>query len=138
MKNKETNQIDNYEINPESGFLSSNKGKFIVGLLLVIAALTYFGFIAFKGATVYYLTVSELISQNTSEETKMVRVSGKLVENSYSRDRESGIAYFKLTDGAQTMAAKYHGSLPDLFFNEHSEIIVEGNMKVRLDLTVVI
>ena len=118
--------MDNYEIKPESGFLSSNKGKFIIGLLLVVGALTYFGFIAFQGATVYYLTVSELTSKNISDETQMVRVSGTLVENSYSRDRESGMAYFKLTDGSQTIPAKYHGSLPDLFFNEHSEIILEG------------
>ena len=118
--------MDNYEIKPESDFLSSNKGKFIIGLLLIIAALTYFGFIAFKGATVYYLTVGELTNQDVTEEAKMVRVSGKLVANSYLRDRASGIAYFDITDGANTMPARYQGSLPDLFFNEHSEIILEG------------
>jgi len=118
--------MDNYELKSESNFLSSNRGKFIVGLLLIIAALTYFGFIAFKGATVYYLTVSELTNQNITGETNLIRVSGKLVENSYSRDRDSGIAYFDITDGQNTISAKYKGSLPDLFFNEHSEVILEG------------
>ena len=40
--------------------------------------------------------------------------------------RPSTVAKFALTDGSQTLGAAHNGVLPDLFFNDHSEIILEG------------
>ena len=60
-------------------------------------------------------------------EGKMVRVSGKLVPDSFSRAEDSTVAHFMLTDGDKIMPAIHKGVLPDLFFNEHSEIILEGS-----------
>ena len=107
------------------GLLSGN-AKIIIGAIVLIGALGYFAFMAFQSATVYYYTVSEMIDVGATPEGKLVRVSGKLVLVSFERVEESTIASFTLTDGAETLDALHNGVFPDLFFNEHSEIILEG------------
>ncbi|MBR96879.1 MAG: hypothetical protein CL887_00085 [Dehalococcoidia bacterium] len=105
----------------------SNRVKILVAFVVLVGALGYFSFLAFKGATVYYYTVSEIIMEPATIEGKMVRVSGKLVPESFTRAEDSTVAHFMLTDGVNIMPAVHNGVLPDLFFNEHSEIILEGS-----------
>ena len=107
------------------GLLSGN-AKIIIGAIVLVGALGYFAFMAFQSATVYYYTVSEMNDLGATPEGKLVRVSGKLVPVSFRRVDESTLANFSLTDGADTLKASHNGVLPDLFFNDHSEIILEG------------
>lgn len=88
-------------------------------------ALGYFGYTAFQGATVFYLTVGELLNGG-AEAGKTVRVSGKLVADSFRREPQGTVAHFSLTDGRQTLPATYNGVVPELFFNEQSDIVLEG------------
>jgi len=111
---------------PEATYLSANRLKIFVGLIVLIGALGYFGFMAFQSATIYYYTVAELEAQGPTPDGRMVRVSGKLVPDSFRRAEDSTLANFVLTDGSMTMPAAHDGIVPDLFFNEHSEIILEG------------
>jgi cytochrome c-type biogenesis protein CcmE len=111
----------------EGGTIFANKGKLLIGFLVLIVALGYFAFMAFQSATVYYYTVGELNQLGPTPEGKLVRVSGKLVPTSFYREDGSVLARFVLTDDADnTVDAIHAGVLPDLFFNEHSEIILEG------------
>lgn len=110
-----------------SSFLTANRVKILLGTVVLVGALVYFGFMALRSATVYYYTVGELNAQRPSEEGRIVRVSGKLVPDSFDRPEGSISAFFQLTDGTQTLRAAHQGVLPDLFFNEHSEIILEGH-----------
>ena len=112
---------------PGEGLASSHRVKLAIALVVIVAALGYFGFKAFAGATVYYYTVGEMNEIGPSPEGKLVRVSGKLVPDSFHRADGSTTAEFRLTDGAENLAAVHQGVLPDLFFNEHSEIILEGS-----------
>ena len=105
----------------------AHKGKLLIGLLVLIGALGYLGFIAFQSATVYYYAVGELNDLGPTPEGELVRVSGKLTPNSFFREDGSTAANFALTDGSESIRAVHDGVLPDLFFNEHSEIILEGN-----------
>ena len=57
---------------------------------------------------------------------KNLRVNGKLVLSSFERDSNGTLLHFSLTDGEETVAAVYNGLVPDLFFNEYSEILLEG------------
>ncbi|MDA0771208.1 MAG: cytochrome c maturation protein CcmE [Chloroflexi bacterium] len=109
----------------QGGFFAG-KGKLIAGALVLLVALGYFGFMAFQSASVYYYTVSELHDVGPTPENKLVRVNGKLIEPSFIRADGSTLANFEITDGAKSMHATYDGVLPDLFFNDHSEIILEG------------
>ena len=114
---------------PEEGTLFANRGRILIGLVVLIGALGYFGFIAFQSATVYYYTVGEIIDLGPTDEGRTVRVSGKLVPTSFTREDGSTLASFSLTDGSETMSAVHDGVVPDLFFNEHSEIILEGSYR---------
>ena len=109
------------------GSIAANRGKLLIGLIVLIGGLGYLAFLAFQSATVYYYTVGELNGIGPTEEGRTVRVSGKLVPASFDRATGSTVAEFSLTDGTETMLAVHDGVLPDLFFNEHSEIILEGS-----------
>ena len=111
----------------EGGMLSSNRGKLLIVLIVLIGAFGYLAYMAFQSATVYYYTVGELRELGPTPEGRMVRVNGKLVEDSFERIDTSTLAHFSLTDGSDTLSAAHDGILPDLFFNEHSEIILEGS-----------
>ena len=52
----------------------------------------------------------------------------KLIPTSFERSDGSTLANFALTDGTESMVALHDGVLPDLFFNDHSEIILEGTL----------
>lgn len=100
--------------------------KLFIAVAMLAMALGYFAYTAFQGATVFYLTVDELLSGG-AEVGKTVRVSGKLVSNSFQREPQGTVAYFSLTDGRQILPAAYQGAgLPELFFNQQSDIVLEG------------
>ena len=111
---------------PEEGSLVFNRSKIFIAFVVLIGALGYLGFTAFQSATVYYYTVDEIIQAGPTPDGKIVRVSGKLVPSSYIREEGSTLAQFDLTDGTLNMQAVHNGVLPSLFFNEHSDIILEG------------
>ena len=112
---------------PDEGILSSHRVKMLIAFAVLVGALGYFVFKAFSGAAVYYYTVGEINDIGPSPEGKTVRVSGKLEPESFHRAAGSTLSEFRLTDGSETLAAAHEGVLPDLFFNEHSEIILEGS-----------
>ena len=121
--------ITGYSEPMEQGeIISAHRVKVFIGLAVLITAFGYFAFVAFQSATRFYYTVGELHQSAPASDGKMVRVSGKLVPGSFVRDEGSTVARFTLTDGIETLAAVHDGVLPDLFFNEHSDIILEGSV----------
>lgn len=111
---------------PTEGAINANRAKLLIALVVLVGALGYFGFIAFEGATVYYYTVGEMNEVGPTPAGKAIRVSGKLVPETFYRAEGSTTAEFALTDGNMNMSATHQGVLPSLFFNDHSEIILEG------------
>ena len=119
--------------NTGASFFSSNLVRFIIVAAVVILGLVFMIWMAFGENTRYFLTVSEFNSKAEVQDGQMVRVSGKLVEGTFDRAGKTTISQFQLTDnegvnsGAALLHAQYEGVLPDLFFNPHSEIILEGS-----------
>ncbi|MFL2804362.1 MAG: cytochrome c maturation protein CcmE [Dehalococcoidia bacterium] len=111
----------------QSHFLNRNKVRIFLASLVLVGALIYFSVITFQSAMVYYYTVSEIQEEPATLPGRMVRVSGKLVPESFNRTQGSTVAFFELTDGENVLIAQHDGIIPDLFFNEHSEIILEGS-----------
>ena len=113
----------------ERSFLSG-KGRWVIGGLLLAAAFSYLGFLGFQGSTVYYLTVSETVSRGEQATSETLRVSGKLVPESFRREVGSTVAAFTLVDPktGQILSMVHDGVVPDLFFSEHSEIVAEGSL----------
>ena len=136
MEDRVENGVDNrvmeYE-EPEPTGLRSNRTRFIIVAAVVCLALAFMIWAAFGENTRYFLTVSEFNSRAEIQDGQMVRVSGKLVEGTFDRGEKSTISHFQITDkegefsGSSVLLARYEGVLPDLFFNPHSEIILEGS-----------
>ena len=111
----------------------SNRTRFIIVALVVSLGLGFMIWATFGENTRFFLTVSEFNSRSDVQDGQMVRVSGKLVEGTFNRGDKSTISQFQLTDkegvnsGTAMLHASYEGVLPDLFFNPHSEIILEGS-----------
>ncbi len=104
----------------------AHRGKLLIGIGVFVLALGYLGFTAFESASAYYLTVGELTAKGAAIYDSNVRVNGKLVPSSFERDADGLLVHFSLTDGQETIRAVHNGLVPDLFFNEHSEILLEG------------
>lgn len=106
--------------------------RFVVLGLVVALAVGYMIYAAFPGNALYFLTVSEFMAKDSVQDGRMVRVAGKLVEGSFLRQDNTTLASFRLIDKdgglvGEELAASYLGVLPDLFFNPHSEVILEGS-----------
>jgi len=110
---------------PEGFFSGTRKVYFAISLLAI--AVGFLAVTAFQGATVYYFTVEEALAEgNTNRDT--IRVSGKLVPESFEREAQGTSAHFELIENESVLKATYDGILPELFFNEHSDIVLEGSM----------
>jgi cytochrome c-type biogenesis protein CcmE len=115
---------------------NSNKTRFLVLSAVIILALGYMIYAAFPGNTLYFLTVSEFSEKSDVQDGRLLRVSGKLVEGTFGRNGNSIDSLFQITDNdgdsfSVTLMASYTGVLPDLFFNPHSELILEGSYGVN-------
>lgn len=108
------------------GFFSGQR-KVVIAVALLAMAVGFLAFNAFQGASVYYFTVGEALAGNV-QEGATVRVSGKLLPNSFNREAEGTVASFFLVEDDLTLKATYDGIMPELFFNEHSDIVLEGSL----------
>ncbi len=140
MTNKQNNSQDNdnpKEINDPKNPLTSPahpttlmrpRAKMTFAFALASLALAYFAFTAFQGATVNYLSVAQASSESPTASDRQVGVTGKLVKDSYVRDADGLTARFSIKDehGSEKLAVTYTGEIGQVFFNDHSEIIVQG------------
>ena len=61
-----------------------------------------------------------------SSENQVFQIKGRLVPESFDRKNGGILSSFQLQENGFVLEAVYDGVLPDLFFNEHSEIMLEG------------
>ncbi len=99
----------------------------VVGTLLIVAMIVYLLIGAVQGATVYYITVSELYEQGAAMYDKPVRISGRMVKGTSGYDAVNIKLSFEITDdsSAQPLPVIYNDVPPDMF-NNAKEIVVEG------------
>ena len=107
--------------------LFSPRTKLIIFGVLIIAALGFFATQAFRNASVYYLTVNEIQEQGITGDGSLVRVAGKLVTESFERADTGFEVSFSIRDeDGGILPVEYSGEVGQLFFNDHSELILEG------------
>lgn len=108
--------------------LLSPRTRLAIAALLFAAALGYFAFLAWRSATVYYLTVAELEQAGPTAEGRSVRVAGKLVGGSFVRAADGLDVTFSVSDEqGNVLPVSYRGEVGQIFFNEHSQLILEGS-----------
>ena len=124
--------MDHFDPLDDEAPARSNRTRFLVLSAVAVLALAYMIYAAFPGNALYFLTVSEFTSKSEVQDGRLLRVSGKLVEGTFGRQDNSIDSQFQITDkdgdsSSVTLQASYTGVLPDLFFNPHSELILEGS-----------
>ena len=118
------------QLSRQEGEGSGQRTRFIILGGVLALAVAYMVYAAFPGNVLYYLTVSEFMGANEYHDGRTVRVAGGLVAGTFQRQENSTYSNFQLIDkeggSTERLAASYIGIMPDLFFNPHSEIILEG------------
>lgn len=101
------------------------KKKFLIGGLVILAAVAYLMYTGFQGSAVYYLTVSEVKEKGLADSNTDLRVTGTVVNGSVARDPNSLQVRFAIADAGGALAVNYRGVVPDTF-KEGNEVVVEG------------
>ena len=111
--------------------LFSTRTKAVFALVIVLGALSYFAFLAFEAATVNYHSVAEAASLGPTPAGRQVGIKGKLVQGSFVRSPDGLVASFALHDekAAAVLPVNYSGEIGQVFFNKHSEIILQGRIR---------
>ncbi|NUQ37360.1 MAG: cytochrome c maturation protein CcmE [Caldilineales bacterium] len=106
----------------------NKKIKFLVGGVLIVAAILYLIVTSISATGAYYMSVSELNSQGAEIVGRKVRVSGPIVPESEQWDAPNLMLNFKMTDDSgEQMVVSFHGSRPSNF-SMATEAIIEGEM----------
>lgn len=101
--------------------------RFLVGGLIILAALTYLIYGGMRQAMVYFVTPSEFKDQKGSTPDRFLRMGGMVVEGSLKKDLNALTYRFEITDGVATVPVFFRGVPPDLFA-EGKGAVVEGRM----------
>ncbi|MBI3601268.1 MAG: cytochrome c maturation protein CcmE [Nitrospinae bacterium] len=99
--------------------------KFIAGSIIIVAAIGYLVVTGISKTSVYYLTVSELLSKGDSVFGQGIRVEGKVMDGSIKKAPSALKVDFKITDSSKDISVHYEGVIPDLF-EDGRDVVVEG------------
>lgn len=99
--------------------------RFIIGGLIILAALSYLIYTGMREAVVYFVTPSELKAQEQTTKDKFLRMGGMVVQGSLQKDLKRLTYRFQITDGVATIPVFFRGVPPDLF-SEGKGAVVEG------------
>jgi cytochrome c-type biogenesis protein CcmE len=101
--------------------------RFILGGLIILAALSYIIYGGMQEAIVYFVTPSELKATESVSTDKFLRMGGMVVTGSLQKDVKSLTYHFELTDGNASFPVFFRGAPPDLF-TEGKGAVVEGRI----------
>ncbi|MFH1574246.1 MAG: cytochrome c maturation protein CcmE [Acidobacteriota bacterium] len=101
--------------------------KFVLGGLVIVAALAWLGFIGFQESKSYYITVEEYYAMGDRLSGKSLKVAGDVVEGSI--DRSNNNLEFVIGHEGKTLKVRYvgHGVIPDTF-TDGAKAVVEGTI----------
>jgi cytochrome c-type biogenesis protein CcmE len=101
--------------------------RFIIGAVIIVAAVAYLVYTGIRETSVYYLTIDEFLPKRVAMANEGIRVSGKVGAQSIEWNPSTLDLRFRLAsfDGTDGVDVTYNGVLPDMFA-EGREVIVEG------------
>lgn len=101
--------------------------RFIVGAVLIAAAVSYLVYAGIRTTSTYYFEIDEFVARRTSHEGEDLRVKGWVRDGTMKWDARTNELNFDLArkDGTEPVAVAYRGILPDMFA-EGREVVVEG------------
>lgn len=101
--------------------------KFIVGGVVIIAALAWLGFVGFQESKAYYITVDEYFSLKGEIGDKTFKLAGDVVAGSIDRSKPQ--MEFVIGSPNAAIKVRYIGTsiIPDTF-TDGSKALVEGTI----------
>ncbi len=99
--------------------------QFLVAGVVLAVILGYLIYIGVRNAGMYYMSVSELMAQQTTLGSQSVRVQGKVLSDSVQQDPSSNTIRFRISDGQTSLPVVYTGVVPDSF-KPDADVVLEG------------
>ncbi len=108
--------------------MSVKRVKFLIAGLVVAGSFLYLAVSGFQSENfVYFLTVDEVAVKGTSLEGRGIRVQGKIVPQTMTRQPEEMRLAFRLQGEKTTLPVSFRGVPPDLLENGFP-VIAEGKL----------
>ena len=101
--------------------------RFIIGGIIILAALSYLITGSMREAMVYFKTPSELMADEGASKGKALRIGGMVLVGSLEKDLKKLTYRFRITDGVESIPVYFHGVPPDLF-SEGKGAVIEGRL----------
>ena len=101
----------------------SKRRKFVIGGLVILAAIAYMIYAGVTQSAVYFVTPSEI--QAAPVAGKSYRLGGLVTRGSVTWEPRTLDLSFTLTDGKASVPVRHKGTAPDLF-GEGRGAVVEG------------
>ena len=118
----------------KGSLVSGNNLKFFIAGGVIALAVAYLVIQGLQGATVYFLTVSELQAKGPAAQNQLLRVSGTLIPGSLTREADGLGVDFLIADpaAASPLTVTYKGGqVPDTMADTSAnniEIVAEGKL----------
>jgi cytochrome c-type biogenesis protein CcmE len=104
-----------------------NQRRFVIGAVLIAAAVSYLVYAGIRTTSMYYFTLDEFLAQREAHAGEDLRVKGWVRKDSIRWDARTNDLAFELArpDGSGAVPVSYRGVLPDMFAPGR-EVVVEG------------
>jgi cytochrome c-type biogenesis protein CcmE len=105
-----------------------NKRRFLLGALVITAAVSYLVYAGIRTTSTYYFDMDEFVARKAAHEGDDLRVKGWVRSGTMQWDPRTNELVFELArqDGSEAVPVAYRGILPDMFA-EGREVVVEGH-----------
>jgi len=99
----------------------------ILVALVLVGAFAFLGFNAFRSASIYYLTPSELLAKGEDIYNNDVRLSGTVMAGTVESYADNVFEFTVTDDEGGMIPVVYRGAVPDTF-QEEGDVVVEGRL----------
>ena len=106
---------------------AGGKLKFLIGGLLILAAIAFVTISSFQNNAIYYLTLKELNTQRASLIGQPIRVNAPLDKSSIQFDDKSLTLKFNLKEDTLVLPVVYKGVVPDTM-DQGESVVAEGRL----------
>ncbi len=101
--------------------------KFVIGGILILAAIAFATLASFQSNTLYYLTLQEFSAQKAKFAGQVVRINGPLDQSSIQIDQKNLVLTFNMKEGNVVQPVAYRGVIPDTLTTGES-VVAEGKL----------
>ena len=101
------------------------KKRYIIGGVILVAAVGYLLYMALGSSTIYYVTVSELLDGGSNTYDTNIRIAGKVADGSIVWNAEELELGFAVVEGGASLPVIYEGTRPGIF-KAGADVVVEG------------